>query len=108
MTTSTLRYTTITRVPNPAAAILRAIADAADRAACRESATAYADRVLDTLRSEGATRVGFKVCHDSGWKQREVHSIDDAACRDLIIRTAHMDAEVWGLNDDGDFSHSIF
>lgn len=77
-------------------------------AVAQQAAAAYADRVLARLLDEGSVKVGMKVCHDDGWKERCVFMIDDPACRDKVIRTAHMDAEVWGIRADGTYSDECF
>lgn len=106
--TSTLRYTTITRVPNPVADMIHAVAAAADRAFVREANAGYAARVIARLTDEGAVKVGMKVCHDDGWKERCVFMIDDPACAARITATAGMDAEVWGILADGTYSDEVF
>jgi len=75
------------------------------RATTRQAATAYADRVVADLRAEGAVLVGFKVCTDIG-KWRTSRPIDEA--HDLIASTYGDDAEVWGINEAGEFTGSCY
>jgi hypothetical protein len=113
---ATLRYSTHT----PTAADLMARVAAAGRVTAERIAeehrrekevrshAKYANRVLAELSREGAVRVGFKICHDDGHKQREVLGIDSVECRDLLRATMRMDAEVWGISADGEFTGSCF
>lgn len=71
-------------------------------------ATEAASEIRSVLRAEGASRIGFKIVHDDGHKERVAHHIDSDACFALLIRTYGMDAEVWGLTAEGHYTSSVY